>query len=87
MQRRYEGDHGLRDARGDREEIRVGERRQIGQAVDPAADPFEDAGVAKGIQIARMDAGAEGLRRAEDASGATEDTAYSRVLLALTHDG
>ena len=51
----------LGGALGDRDEVRVGEWRGIGQAVEPAAELLEHASVAEGHSAA-MDARTEGLR-------------------------
>ena len=49
VKRRDEGDHGLGDTKGHRDEIGLGERWEIGQAVHPAADLLQNAGISQNV--------------------------------------
>ena len=54
-ERRDQTEHALRDALGYRDEVRVGERIERGEAVHPSGDGFDDASVAHGVERPPVD--------------------------------
>jgi len=67
-QGRHQADHGLGDVEGDGDQVRVGERGKLGQAVETPAEPFQHAGIAHGVEGARVDAQTQRLGGAQGAA-------------------
>jgi len=63
----YQADNRLGDLEGDGDEVGVGEGRQVGQAIEPATELDQQAGITHSVEGARVDAQRQCLRRAQNA--------------------